>query len=87
MRRPHYRAIAAGDSGNDTTLLARADAGILFAAPANVVVEFPPFPAVESYDELKVAFVEASERSLTLQLRSAPKRVCGGRRTITPGRG
>ena len=68
LRRPHYRTIAAGDSGNDTTLLllARADAGILFAVPADVVAEFPPFPAVESYAERKVAFVEASERSLTL---------------------
>jgi len=62
----YYRIIAAGDSYNDTTMLAEADAGILFSAPANVVAEFPQFPAVETYAELKVAFVEASARSLTL---------------------
>jgi phosphoserine/homoserine phosphotransferase len=62
----YYRVIAAGDSYNDTTMLAEADAGILFSAPANVVAEFPQFPAVETYAELKVAFIEASERSLTL---------------------
>ena len=62
----YYRVIAAGDSYNDTTMLAEADAGILFSAPANVVAEFPQFPAVETYADLKTAFIEASERSLTL---------------------
>jgi len=62
----YYRTIAAGDSYNDTTMLAQADAGILFSAPANVVAEFPQFPAVETYDELKAAFIAASERELTL---------------------
>ena len=54
------------DSYNDTTMLAEADVGILFSAPANVVAEFPQFPAVETYAELKTAFIEASERALTL---------------------
>lgn len=62
----YYRIIAAGDSYNDTTMLAEADVGILFSAPANVVAEFPQFPAVETYAELKTAFIEASERALTL---------------------
>lgn len=62
----YYRTIAAGDSYNDTSMLAQADAGILFSAPANVVAEFPQFPAVETYDELKAAFIAASERLLTL---------------------
>ncbi len=62
----YYRTIAAGDSYNDTTMLAQADAGILFSAPANVVAEFPQFPAVETYDELKSAFIAASERELKL---------------------
>lgn len=62
----YYRVIAAGDSYNDTTMLAEADAGILFSAPANVVAEFPQFPAVETYADLKAAFVAASERPLTL---------------------
>ena len=40
-----YKVIAAGDSYNDTTMLAAADAGFLFRAPANVIEEFPQFPA------------------------------------------
>lgn len=62
----YYRTIATGDSYNDTTMLAEADAGILFKAPANVIAEFPQFPAVHSYDELKKEFVKASNRDLTL---------------------
>ncbi|HRE02596.1 MAG TPA: bifunctional phosphoserine phosphatase/homoserine phosphotransferase ThrH, partial [Ilumatobacteraceae bacterium] len=47
-----YRVVAAGDSYNDTAMLAEADAGFLFHAPANVIAEFPQFPALDSYDEL-----------------------------------
>ena len=50
-----YRVIAAGDSYNDTTMLAAADAGFLFHAPANVIAEFPQFPAFDDYDELLAA--------------------------------
>ncbi len=62
----HYRVIAAGDSYNDTTMLAEAEAGILFHAPDNVIAEFPQFPAVHTYADLKQAFIDASERDLTL---------------------
>ncbi len=62
----YYRIIAAGDSYNDTTMLREADAGILFKAPQRVIDEFPQFPAVHSYDELKRAFIAASERELAL---------------------
>ena len=48
----NYRVIAAGDSYNDTTMLSEADHGYLFRAPANVIEEFPQFPALEEYDEL-----------------------------------
>jgi phosphoserine / homoserine phosphotransferase len=48
----NYRVIAAGDSYNDTTMLAEADHGFLFRAPANVIEEFPAFPAVEEYGDL-----------------------------------
>jgi phosphoserine/homoserine phosphotransferase len=48
----NYCVIAAGDSYNDTTMLGQADYGFLFHAPANVVREFPRFPALESYDDL-----------------------------------
>ncbi len=62
----YYRTIAAGDSYNDTTMLAEADAGILFHAPQNVIDEFPQFPAVHSFDDLKREFIRASNRDLTL---------------------
>ncbi len=48
----NYRVLAAGDSYNDTTMLAEADHGFLFRAPANVIAEFPEFPAVTEYDDL-----------------------------------
>lgn len=62
----YYRTIAAGDSYNDTTMLAEADAGILFHAPQNVIEEFPQFPAVHTYEDLKKEFIKASNRDLTL---------------------
>ncbi|PHX70668.1 MAG: bifunctional phosphoserine phosphatase/homoserine phosphotransferase ThrH [Opitutia bacterium] len=48
----NYRVIAAGDSFNDTTMLAQADHGFLFHAPENIVRQFPQFPAVNDYGEL-----------------------------------
>nr|WP_252738304.1 bifunctional phosphoserine phosphatase/homoserine phosphotransferase ThrH [Saccharophagus degradans] len=62
----YYRTIAAGDSYNDTTMLAEADAGILFHAPDNVIAEFPQFPAVHTFEDLKKEFIKASNRDLTL---------------------
>ena len=47
-----YKVIAAGDSYNDTTMLAEADAGFLFHAPDNVIAEFPQFTALDDYDAL-----------------------------------
>ncbi|MDO8545399.1 MAG: bifunctional phosphoserine phosphatase/homoserine phosphotransferase ThrH [Opitutaceae bacterium] len=48
----NYKVIAAGDSFNDTTMLAQADHGILIHAPENVIRQFPQFPAVHSHAEL-----------------------------------
>ena len=50
-----YRVVAAGDSYNDTTMLGAADHGYLFHAPANVIAEFPRFPALDNYDDLLAA--------------------------------
>lgn len=61
-----YRVIAAGDSYNDTTMLAEADAGILFHAPQNVIDEFPQFPAVHTYEDLKQEILKNSLRDLSL---------------------
>lgn len=60
----NYRCIAAGDSYNDTTMLSEAEAGILFNAPDNVIAQFPQFPAVRGYDNLKREFLKASNRTL-----------------------
>lgn len=63
----NYRVIAAGDSYNDTTMLAQAEQGILFHAPKNVIEEFPQFPAVHTFSDLKKAFINASNRELSLE--------------------
>jgi phosphoserine/homoserine phosphotransferase len=62
----YYRTIAAGDSYNDTSMLAEADVGILFHAPDNVVNEFPQFPSVNTYGDLKLEFVKASDRNIMI---------------------
>ncbi|HTO48472.1 MAG TPA: bifunctional phosphoserine phosphatase/homoserine phosphotransferase ThrH [Burkholderiales bacterium] len=62
LRELNFHTIAAGDSYNDTAMLAEADAGILFHPPENVIREFPQFPVALTYDELKGAFLEAGRR-------------------------
>ena len=52
LRQLCYQVIAAGDSYNDTTMLAEADHGFLFRAPANVRAEFPQYPCVEEHSQL-----------------------------------
>ena len=48
----NYHVISAGDSYNDTAMLAEANVGFLIHAPENVKREFPQFKAVESHAEL-----------------------------------
>ncbi len=62
----NYRVIATGDSYNDTSMLSEAEQGILFKAPQNVIDEFPQFPSVSTYEDLKKEFIKASNRALTL---------------------
>jgi phosphoserine/homoserine phosphotransferase len=57
-----FKVIASGDSYNDTSMLGEADVGILFSPPDNVIEEFPQFPVTRTYDELRTAFEEGSER-------------------------
>ena len=61
LRGLHFQVVAAGDSYNDTAMLAAADAGILFRPPDNVIREFPQFPVTKSYDELR----DEIDRALT----------------------
>ena len=55
-----FGTIASGDSYNDTTMLGEAHQGILFKAPANVVAEFPQFPMVETYTDLRAKIDQAA---------------------------
>lgn len=55
----NYRILAAGDSYNDTTMLSEADAGFLFMAPDNVIAEFPQYPSITNYDDLRTALLAA----------------------------
>ena len=48
----NYKVISAGDSFNDTGMLAEADIGFLIHAPENVKQQFPHFAAVESHADL-----------------------------------
>jgi phosphoserine/homoserine phosphotransferase len=54
----NFKVYAAGDSYNDTTMLGEADAGFLFNAPDNVIVEFPQFKTVNNYEELKAQLIQ-----------------------------
>jgi phosphoserine/homoserine phosphotransferase len=60
LRSLRFAVIAAGDSYNDTTMLAEADAGILFRPPDNVAREFPQFPVARTYDQLREEFTRAA---------------------------
>lgn len=57
-----FKVIAAGDSYNDTAMLAEAHAGILFHPPQNVIDEFPQFPVTLNYTELRAAIDQASRQ-------------------------
>ena len=61
LKRLHFRVVAAGDSYNDTGMLQKADAGILFRPPDNVIEEFPQFPVARTYDEFKDALLKARQ--------------------------
>ena len=55
----NFTIVAAGDSYNDTAMLGEAHGGILFHPPENVIREFPQFPVVLSYDNLRAEIDKA----------------------------
>ncbi|MGH7166364.1 MAG: bifunctional phosphoserine phosphatase/homoserine phosphotransferase ThrH [Nitrospiraceae bacterium] len=59
LRGLRFNVVAVGDSYNDTSMLAEADAGILFRPPETIIKEFPQFPVTRTYEELKAAFSQA----------------------------
>lgn len=64
FRALNFHTIAAGDSYNDTPMLAEAHAGILFRPPQNVAAEFPQYRVANTYDELEdeIDYVARSRR-------------------------
>ena len=53
FREMNFSVVAAGDSYNDTAMLGEAHGGILFHPPENVIREFPQYPVVYNYDDLR----------------------------------
>lgn len=56
----NFKVVAAGDSYNDTSMLAEAERGILFRPPARVIEEFPQFPVTSDYKGLLAAIDSAA---------------------------
>jgi phosphoserine / homoserine phosphotransferase len=52
LRSLNYFVVAAGDSFNDTAMLAAANVGYLFRAPKKIEEQFPQFEAMEEYSDL-----------------------------------
>lgn len=61
----NFRTIAAGDSYNDTAMLAEADAGFFFRPPEHLPKEFPQFPVTRTYGELQDRFASAGDLRLS----------------------
>lgn len=53
FRELNFKVTAAGDSYNDTAMLGEAHGGILFRPSVNVAREFPQFPVVQDYADLR----------------------------------
>jgi phosphoserine/homoserine phosphotransferase len=58
LRNLNFQVVAAGDSFNDTAMLAEANVGFLFRAPKVIQEQFPQFKAVEEYRDL-MALIKA----------------------------
>ena len=58
----NFQVLAAGDSFNDTGMLAAADAGFFIHPPAAIAARFPQYPVCSSYAELRAAIDGAAAR-------------------------
>jgi phosphoserine/homoserine phosphotransferase len=59
FRKLGFRTLAMGDSYNDITMIKKADVGLLFAPPENVMADHPQFPIAHTYDEAR-RFIESN---------------------------
>ena len=57
----NFSVIAAGDSYNDTGMLAAAHAGFFIHAPVAITAQYPQFPVTNSYAELTAAIDGAAQ--------------------------
>jgi phosphoserine/homoserine phosphotransferase len=53
-----YSVIAFGDSYNDISMLQQADQAFLYRPPQNVMDDYPEFPVVTNYQEMKELLIE-----------------------------
>jgi phosphoserine/homoserine phosphotransferase len=53
LKNLQYMVVAFGDSYNDISMLKEAYRGILFRPPQNVIDDYPEFPVVNEYGELR----------------------------------
>jgi len=51
----NFEVVAAGDSYNDTSMLGAADAGFFIHAPQTIVEQFPQYPVMGTYNDLRTA--------------------------------
>jgi phosphoserine / homoserine phosphotransferase len=58
----NFKVIAAGDSFNDTGMLAAADAGFFIHAPAGIAAQFPQYDVHHGYAELMQSIDSAAAR-------------------------
>ena len=65
LRSLNFQVIAAGDSYNDTGMLAAAHAGFFIHPPEGIAAKFPQFPVTRSYPELTAAIDSAAARLRT----------------------
>jgi phosphoserine / homoserine phosphotransferase len=64
LRSLNYQVMAAGDSYNDTGMLQAAHAGFFIHPPESITKQFPQFPVMRSYPDLRAAFDAAAEKLL-----------------------
>ena len=62
LRALKFSVVAAGDSYNDTSMLAAANGGIFFRPPASIAAQFPQFRVTQDYAELSAAIEDAARR-------------------------
>jgi phosphoserine / homoserine phosphotransferase len=64
LRGLNFQVMAAGDSYNDTGMLMAAHAGFFIHPPESITKQFPQFPVMRNYADLRAAFDGAAERLL-----------------------